>query len=268
MKKWTYIGIGVIVVVIIVIIFAGSNLGPIIKHAVNSYGPKITKTELHVADVSVSIFSGEAKIKKFFLGNPAGFKTPSAMQVGSLSVNVDEKSLPKNTIIINRVEVINPEITYEKKGKINNLDTILNNITKTSESEKSSKQESKKEGAGKKLIIRDFIVKGGKVNLALSVYGLGKKEISAPLPEIHLTNIGEKKNGLLPAEAFKEVFAALYGKIKSPAVTDALNKQLSSLGVNLNSLGEGAIKKLGGTTGKAEEGISEVGKKIKGIFGK
>ena len=125
MKKWIYIGIGTIVVVIAILIFGLSNLGPIIKRAVNSYGPQITKTELHVADVGVSIFSGEAKIKRFFLGNPSGFKTPSAMKVGSVLVNVDEKSLTSNTIVIDRIEVISPEITYEKKGNIDNFNTIL-----------------------------------------------------------------------------------------------------------------------------------------------
>ncbi len=268
MKKWIYIGIGVVVVVVAVIIFGLSNLGPIIKRAVNSYGPKITKTELHVADVNVSIFSGEAKIKKFFLGNPAGFKTPSAMKVGSVLVKVNEKSLTGNPIIVDRIEVISPEITYEKKGAMDNFHTILNNITKTSNSEKQTQQESKKEGAGKKIIIKDFVVKNGKVNLALSVYGLGEKQISSPLPDIHLTNIGEKDKGTSPAEAFKEVFAALYGKITSPAVTDTLNKQLKSMGVNLDSLREGAMKKLEGTSGNVQEKLNEVGKSVKGIFGK
>ncbi|MGA8178775.1 MAG: hypothetical protein WB792_01865 [Desulfobacterales bacterium] len=267
MKKWIYIGIGTVVVIIAVIIFGLSNLGPIIKRAVNSYGPKITKTELHVADVSVSIFSGEAKIKQFFLGNPTGFKTPSAMKVGSVLVKVNEKSLTGNPIVVDRIEVISPEITYEKKGEIDNFHTILNNIEKISNSEKQSKQEPGKEGAGKKIIIRDFVVKNGKVNLALSVYGLGDKQISSPLPDIHLTNIGEKKNGASPAEAFKEVFAALYGKITSPAVTDVLNKQLKSMGVNLDSLREGAMKKLEGTTGNVQEQLKDVGKKVKGMFG-
>jgi len=117
MKKWLYVEIGAIVVIIAIIIFGLSNLGPIIKKAVNSYGPKITKTELHVDDVGVSIFSAEAKIKNFFLGNPSGFKTPSAMEVGSVLVDVDEKSLSNNTIVIDRIEVIRPEITYEKKGR-------------------------------------------------------------------------------------------------------------------------------------------------------
>ena len=266
MKKWIYIGIGAIVVVVAIIIFGLSNLGPIIKRAVNSYGPQITKTELHVADVGVSIFSGEAKIKRFFLGNPAGFKTPSAMKVGSVLVNVDEKSLTSDTIVIDRIEVISPEITYEKKGVIDNFNTILKNVTKTSSSEKGATKESEKQGPGKKLIIRDFIVKQGKVNLELSVYGRGDKKISATLPDIHLKDIGKNKNGVSPAEAFKEVFAALYGKITSPAVTDVLNKELSSMGVNLDSLGEDAIKKLGDTVGK-EEGLKDVSKKIKGILG-
>lgn len=267
MKKWIYIGIGAIVVVIAIIIFGLSNLGPIIKHAVNSYGPKITKTELHVEDVGVSIFSAEAQIKQFFLGNPAGFKTPSAMKVSSVLVNIDEKSLSGNTIVVDRIEVITPEITYEKIGKNDNFNTILKNITKTSDAEKPSKQEPEKEGAGKKLIIRNFIVKQGKVNLDLSVYGMGDKQVSVPLPDIHLKDIGKKKNGASPAEAFKEVFAALYGTITSPAVTDVLNKQLTSIGVNLDSLGEDAIKKLGDTMGK-EEGLNDIGKKVKGMFGK
>jgi len=266
MKKWIYIGIGAIVVVFAIIIFGLSNLGPIIKQAVNSYGPKITKTELHVADVNVSIFSGEAKIKQFFLGNPAGFNTPSAMKVGSVLVKVDEKSLTSDTIVIDRIEVISPEITYEKKGEIDNFNTILKNITKTSSSEKDATKESEKQGTGKKLIIRDFIVKEGKVNLELSVNGIGDKKISATLPDIHLKDIGKKKNGASPAEAFKEVFAALYGTITSPAVTDVLKKELTSIGANLDSLGGDAIKKLGDTIGK-EEGLKDVGKKVKGIFG-
>jgi hypothetical protein len=267
MKKWIYIGISAIVVVIAIIIFGLSNLGPIIKKAVNSYGPKITKTELHVADVSVSVFSAEAKIKQFFLGNPVGFKTPSAMNVGSVLVNVDEKSLTSDTIVVDRIEVIRPEITYEKKDKSDNFNTILKNITKTSNSEKASKKESENKGAGKKLIVRNFIVTQGKVNLELSIYGIGDKHVSATLPDIHLKDIGKKNNGASPTEVFKEIFAALYGTITSPAVTDVLNKELSSMGANLDSLGKDAIKQLGSGSGNVEEGLKDVGKKVKGMFG-
>jgi len=79
MKKWILIGLGALVVILIVVVVVGlSKLGPIVKLAVNTYGPEITDTKLHVDDVGISIFSGEADLKKFFLGNPKGFKSPSA----------------------------------------------------------------------------------------------------------------------------------------------------------------------------------------------
>ena len=278
MKKWIFIGLGVIVVVIAVVVIVGlSNLGPIIKHAVNTYGPKITKTQLSVDDVGVSIFSAEANIKKFFLGNPQGFKTPSAMKVGSVFVNVDEGSLKGDTIVIDRIEVKSPEITYERKGKTDNFNQILKNVSNSASSEKSSKKEAEEQGAGKKLIIRSFVVKNGKVNLSMSAYGLAEKDFTAALPDIQLKDIGKKQNGATAAEVFKEVLAALYGQITSPAVINALNQELKALGLNLNTLEKGAKKQLEDVTKKATEmvggagevdkDLKDVGKKVKGIFG-
>ena len=63
MKKWVLIGIGLLVIVVIVLVVGISNLGPIIKKAVNTYGPKITKTEVRLGDVDVSLFSAKARLK-------------------------------------------------------------------------------------------------------------------------------------------------------------------------------------------------------------
>ena len=265
MKKWILIGLGTIVVIVAVVVIVGlSNLGPIIKTAVNTYGPPITKTELHVADVSVSILSAQAKIKSFFLGNPQGFKAPSAVQVGSIYVDVDEKSLTGNTIVIDRIEVKKPEINYEKKGKTDNFQSILNNVNKATASKKNTAATSQDQGSDKKLIIHDFILTGGKVNVDLVNYGLGKKTISTPLPDIHLKDIGKKQNGATAAEISKQIFAALYGKVTSDAVTNAINQELKAFGSNLDSLG--------GTAAKQVESISEEGKglgdKLKGLISK
>ena len=264
MKKWIFIGLGAIVVLLIVVVVVGvSKLGPLVKMAVNTYGPKITNTELRVDDVGISLFSAEAKLKKFFLGNPQGFKSPSAMKVGSIFVDVDQGSITKNPMIINRIEVVEPEITYEKRGKDDNFRTILNHVQKNVPQKGSDKKEAPKEGPGKQLIINDFIVKKGKVNLAVAMAGgvLGEQEIKADLPDIHLKDIGKKKGGASAAEVAKEIFAALYGKIKSPAVMGAMTDQLKSLGGDsvkaAADLVEGA--------GKETEGVTD---KVKGLFKK
>ena len=86
MKKWILIGsCAVLVIIVIIVVWGLSNLGPIIKNAVNTYGPNITKTEVRLGDVNISIFSAEANLKDFFLGNPKGFKSSQAMSVGSIA---------------------------------------------------------------------------------------------------------------------------------------------------------------------------------------
>jgi hypothetical protein len=264
MKKWIFIGLGAIVVILIVVVVVGvSKLGPLVKMAVNTYGPKITNTELRVDDVGISLFSTQAKLKKFFLGNPKGFKSPSAMKVGSIFVDVDQGSITQNPIIINRIEVVAPEITYEKQGNSDNFQSILNNAKKNVPQKGSAKKETAKEGPGKKLIINDFIVKKGKVNLAVAMAGgaLGEKEIKTDLPDIHIKDIGKKRGGASAAEVAKEIFAVLYSQIKSPVVMGALKEQFKSVG---GAPAEAAIDLLEG----AGKGTDSVTDKVKGLFKK
>ena len=99
MKKWILIVLSVITVIIIIFLVAGlSNLGPLIKNAVNTYGPTITKTEVRLGDVGISLLSAEVKLKDFYLGNPKGYSSPYALQVGAIYLDAQERSLTGKTI--------------------------------------------------------------------------------------------------------------------------------------------------------------------------
>ena len=266
MKKWLLIGVGFAVIVIIMLVIGISNLGPMIKKAVNTYGPKITKTEVRLGDVDVSLFSAEAKLQDFYLGNPKGFKSPDAVKVGSIYVNVDEASVTGDTIIIEKIEVVGPQITYEKARGTDNFKSILNNVEQAVGTGEPSKKDADKEAESKKILIRDFVLRDGKVNLAMSMPG--GKNISAPLPDIHLKDIGTKKGGVSPAKAFEEILGALYGVITSPAVSDVLNQGLKALGSGIETLGKGAEGELQSAGESAKKGMEEVTDKVKGLFGK
>jgi uncharacterized protein involved in outer membrane biogenesis len=258
-RKWVIIAAAVFAIVIALVLFGLSKIGPIIKAAVNTYGPRMTKTDVRLGDVGVSLFSGEAHLKDFFLGNPKGFNAPQAMSVNSIYVKVDEKSLTKNTIVIDKIEVVRPEITYERAGATDNFQTILNNVKSATGSETTTNKQGGEKGEGKKLLIKDFIVKDGKVNLTMT--GLVGRTISASLPEIHLRDIGKSGGGASPDEVFREIFAALHKEITSPAVADALKKSLKDVGVSPEALG--------GEAGKAMESVGgEAAKKLKGLLGK
>jgi hypothetical protein len=261
------VGGGAVIVIIIVVVVVGlSNLGPIIKNVVNAYGPQMTKTEVRLEDVDISIFSGKAKLKGFYLGNPKGFKSPEAMRVGSVNVDVDEKSLTGDTIIISRIEVVRPEITYEKIRGTDNFRTILNNLKGSASQGEPSKKSAGKQGEGKKLLIKDFIVREGKVNLAVSM--VGGKTISAPLPDIHLKDVGKEKGGASPAEVFEKVFAALHEQITSPAMTNMLNKELKELGTSLDAVRGEAKKQLESLGTGEKKSMETVTDKVKGLLGK
>jgi len=260
MKKIIYVGIAVAVVFAAVLVIGISNLGPIIKTAVNKYGPAMTKTDLRVNDVSISLFSGEAKLKDFYLGNPKGFKSPEAMRVNAIYVNVDEKSITRDPIVIDRIEVVSPKITYEKVRRSDNFQSILNNVKSSASNSRSSttSKQSTKDKTGKKLVIRDFIIRDGKVNMNLNIQGDTSISASASLPKIHLKNLGEKSGGATAEEVFYIVFTELYDKLVSPAVTATFNKEIQGLNSRISIEGEKTKKSV-------EKSVNEA---VKGLFGK
>ncbi|MBW2569775.1 MAG: hypothetical protein JRD93_13065 [Deltaproteobacteria bacterium] len=67
---------------------------------------------------------------------------------------------------------------------------------------------------------------------------LGGGSISASLPGIYLKDIGKKKCGTSPAEAFKKIFTTLHEKITFSAVTDILN----AFGLSMESVKSTAEK--------------------------
>jgi len=261
MKKLVIVG-GAVLIIIVVFLFVGlSNLGPIIKTAVNTYGPKITKTEVRLGDVDLSIFSGQAKLKEFSLGNPRGFNAPTAIDVGSIYVDVDEGSLTGEIIVIDKIAVVKPEITYEKVRGTDNFRAILSNVKKSVGSAKPSEKTPEKGGAGKKIMIRDFVLKDGKVNLAMSMFP--DRTISASLPDIHLTDIGKKDQGLLPAVAFEKILEVVYKQITSPAVADRLNDGLKKLKSGVAAAREDAAKELEAAKATAEKEVQAAGDRAK-----
>jgi len=271
MKKLLIGGILLVIAVVGLVFLTFSNLGPIIKKTVNTMGPKIAKTDVSVADVSLSIFSGEAEIKDFFLGNPNGFSSDQAMTIGSVYVDIDEKTITQNPIVINKIQIVAPQITYEKISGSDNFQTLLKNIKGSAAADKKEDQAASGDAQqpGRKIIINDVIVTDGTVNLTMAA--LAGKTVSAPLPDIHLTDIGREKQGASPAEAVEQIFASLYSRISSDSVTQALNQGLKQiqgfkeLGASKIESGTDAAQK---AADSATENIKSTTEGIKGLFNK
>jgi uncharacterized protein involved in outer membrane biogenesis len=213
MKKWTIAAACLFLCIIIILSAALWNLGTLIKKAINNYGPGIINAEVHVEGVQTVLLSGEVRLSDFYLGNPAGFKTPHALKAPSVYVDLNEASLIRSTVVIEKIELIGPEINYEKIKGTDNFKQLIKNIN-GSPGRRGKEDKGVTEHGGKRLIIRDVIFRDAQVNFALS--GLIEHRVSARIPNIHLKNIGDEEGGLPPSEAFKILLSALYRDITAP----------------------------------------------------
>jgi hypothetical protein len=229
---------------LIVAVVAFIFLDSIVQKGVEKVGPAITKVEVKLKDADLSPFSGSGELKGFVVGNPPGYKTPSAINVGSVAIKVDPNSILKDKLVVHSVKVIAPEITFEAGEGGNNLSKILENVQGTEEKPSATKDEEK--AKAKKLQVDDFLISGGKVTVSASM--LGGKAASVPLPEIHLTSLGQGPEGITPAELTKKVLSAV------------LDGTLKSVGGEMGKEFTESAKQLGtGTVNQATEKLKGVG---------
>ncbi|MDE2027770.1 MAG: hypothetical protein KGK03_04690 [Candidatus Omnitrophica bacterium] len=248
MKKILLIIAIVLLAFIIVIgIAVGFYLGPIVKLGIESIGPKITKVPVTVAAVDMSLLTGSAEIKNLVVGNPQGYKTPRAISVGTASVSVDPFSVLSKKIIVHSVKVESPEITFEGGLGGNNLNKIVSNAAAVSQNPSASAKAST--GPGNKpapnIEVDDFLITGAKVHV--SIKGLGGREMTLSLPDIHLTDLGKQGNGLDPAELTRTVLEAI-----TTSTVQAVSGSIASLSKGVRRI----------------EGINTITNAVGSFFGK
>src|ERR1051325_2059075 len=200
MKKWIFrIAIILVVMVVAVVVLLFTNLNSIVKGGVEKVGPQITKTEMRLAKVNISPFSGSGQLTGLFVGNPEGYKTESAIKVGDVKVVLKMASVMHDTVEIESVNIQGPEITFDGGLFDNNLRKILDNVKAATGGNEKKDPKSPPAASGKKFRVQDVVMKGGKVHVNVS--GLGASQsFDLPLGDIHLSNIGSDGSGVNTAE--------------------------------------------------------------------
>jgi uncharacterized protein involved in outer membrane biogenesis len=215
---------------ILAVLFVNMWLGAVVKTAIEQVGPPLTKTTVKLESVDISLLRGLVQLKGLEVGNPPGYKAPTAMKLGTARIRMDVLSVLSNTIVVDEILVEAPEITVEGLLSKNNLtaiqDNVLSAIPKGSpETSKPAEDKAAKPSAssGKKILIRSFTFRDGKVAARMDTGLLGEKDLSLGLPDIHLADIGKETGGATPEQAVSAVFSAITRGTTS-AVTDSLKK--------------------------------------------
>ncbi|MCD6225297.1 MAG: hypothetical protein J7K32_07250 [Deltaproteobacteria bacterium] len=279
MKKLFYAGSVIVLVLIIGVVILYSMLGSIIRSGIETIGPKATGGDVQLADVDISLLSGQAGIEGFVIGNPPGFSSKRAFELGQVSVKVDTSTVTKDVILVRNIFIDGAKITWEGLAG-NNHKKIMDNIAKFSKSEGSQEETAKKTGTkeksspGKKVIIDDFIFQNSFVDIILE----GQEVASLKLPDIHLTEIGRNEGGVTVGEAielyYNEIFKSLKGCVADNHEMLLKNaEQLKAKGEAVLKQGEEDLEKSReafekGDIDSAVKGTLKATDKLKGFFNK
>ncbi|MCE9586971.1 MAG: hypothetical protein K8R57_01495 [Verrucomicrobia bacterium] len=222
------------------------SLNTLVKKAVETVGPTITKTHVGLASANLSPFSGSGRLSGFVIGNPEGFQGPYALKLGSIAVSVDKSTILKDTIVVNSIIIRNPAVALIGTPFGNNLGKLLQNI-KSGSSSKSKEENSSSSGASKKFIVKEVVISGAKVDVAASALDQ-KIQQTLPIPDITLRNIGSDGSGVSARDVAMQIITPLLNAAAKEGI-NTLSKQ------GLRQLQQKGAQELGKDLNKALPGL-------------
>jgi hypothetical protein len=262
------IALGILAVILAAgVYFLISNIDRIVSAGIEKYGSETTGTNVDVSSVQIKLKEGEGSIRNLSIGNPGGFTTPKAFSLENITVVVDTDSITGDPVIIDKVTISAPRITYEiNKSGQSNIDVLKKNVESylNQKTEPASKKAGTGDDAGKKMIIRSLVIEKGEVSI--KVAALPGKPLSATLPRIALRNLGGK-GGDSPGNIAAQILTPLVNQATRAASTAGIGQYLGkSAGEVTKALEEKAREKLGVLPGK--DAAKDAGEAVKKLFGK
>lgn len=239
--------------------FAGSSaINKGIKRGVETFGPKVTQTPVTLDDVSISVLSGNGTLKGLYVGNPEGYKSENIFALGQIDIEIDTGTVMSDKIVINRIYIKQPEISYEKTLMSSNIKQLLANIEEFT-GPSAPKEDEPSTGAKKQLVVKQLVIEDG--TIYVGALGMGQ---TVPLPRIELNDIGEGNNSKTIAQVLDLVLTEVVKSI-GPAIANSGELLKSGGTAALKAAQEGGIEKAGEA---AEDAVNKASEGLKGLFNK
>jgi hypothetical protein len=197
------------------------SLDHVVKRAIEKYVPEILQATVELDEVKLSPADGAGTLRGLRIGNPKGFRAPHAATVGTIALAVDPTTVAKDVVLVRRIAVERPSITYEPGAKGSNFDVLQRNVERYVGAGGDAK-------GGRRLIVESLIIRGARVTYAPQV-GRGTATISFDLPDIQLRDVGKSRGGVTPGELAKIIVDALAARIAEVMARAAVRRGLEGV---------------------------------------
>ena len=274
MKKLLVILLIVLIAISGLLFFLKDNLDEIVREIIVTSVSDATDTKVSLAQVKLKLKEGIGVLNNYQQGNPEGFHTKYAFRFDQAELDIDVSTILDDVVIIERVFINNADIVYEFNDGKTNFVELKKNIDKNSKKKNSDNENQSVEDEvktssqsktqkSKKIIIRSFEMINTEVEAAMPF--ASSQTLSVQLPNIKLSNIGTKENGLLADELIKLFIDAMEKDLKRAINFNNLVHDLEKdLKKQIDREAEKAIKKIESELGEIEN-IKEL-KKLKDLF--
>ena len=242
-----------ILVSVIAVVYLASNLGGLIKDAVEQYAPPITETSVTLDSASIMPLSGKGSLGGFNIGQPAGFGDGNILALGEVALELDLASLNSDTIVVRSILIDTPELHYVQNEAGNNLQALANTIQRNTVQDTDASSPSTTEAdtsADKKIIIDVLTIKATTVSVMLPQ--LPDRPLALTLPTIEIKDIGRKSGGERISDAMG-------------SITRQLNRELTQAIANSSELQQQIKQQLEAEARKRAE--QEVDKRLEEKLG-
>ena len=207
--------IGIVLLVVVGLgVYLVMNSGSLIKTAVETYGPKYLGVDVRLGSADISLTEGTGELRGLVIGNPDGFDGPHAFSLGAIKLGLDPLGQSESLIRLRTIEIDAADLAMIARGTDTNLQALMANLDSDSTREAAPAEESA--GPEPKIVIENFAFTNARTSLSSDI--LGDKAVD--IPDIQLTGIGEKSQGVTIREALQQLLSPIVR-----ASTEALAKE-------------------------------------------
>jgi hypothetical protein len=239
-----------------------------VTQAVETIGPKVTQTSVRLDNVDLSLLSASGTLQGLYIGNPEGYKEENIFSLNQIDVEIEPKSLLSDEIVVKKIHIRSPGMSYEKTLRGSNLNSLLAKVESFGRSDtsktatgKTAPLDSTEVATGqtqkpsKKVLIRELLIEDLQVSIGLMGAGT-----AVTIPKIEMKDIDSSSTKELVAKVLKVVLNE---------VTRQIGAGVSGLGQNslsgLEAVGKQALgQKQDELLKQAEQEIEKVQKELEG----
>ncbi len=200
--------VALLVVVAIVVFIGLKNLNSLVEMAIESVGPQVTKTDVQVDRVNIELTEGQGSIYGLTVANPEGFSGEHIFVLDQVSLQIQPSSLTEKVVVIREILVDGARLNGEHQGVAQiNLREMLDNI-------QSVEPEPPKDTTASpevRFMVEKLSVTDATINLSSSEFG----ERQLALKDIHLSDLGDREQGLTPAELARAILTPILNQARS-----------------------------------------------------